>query len=78
MLWATVVQVALNIVKSATPNALGTLQICMTVYDSKSDEQTVNCAKVSHVAFVTIILFPFSSIKDFQGCMIDDMKAPPQ
>ena len=81
MLWATVVQIALNIVKSATPDALGTLQICMTMTaaDPKSDEQTVNCAKVSHVALVTIVLFPFASaIKHFQGCMIDDMKASPQ
>jgi hypothetical protein len=79
MLWATVVQVALNIVKSATPDALGTLEICMNVYDLKSDEQTVNCAKVSHVALVTIIVFPFASaIKHFQGFMIDDMKASPQ
>jgi hypothetical protein len=33
MLWATVVQVALNIVKSESPAALGSLQICMETYD---------------------------------------------
>jgi hypothetical protein len=88
MLWATVVQVALNIVKSTRPDVFGgvTLEMCIGS-DKKSDEdfgvfgdeKTVNCAKVSHVALVTIIVFPFASaIKHFEGCMIDDMKASPQ